>query len=178
MWSMGVIIFMILTGSPPFTGKTDEEIMSAILKDDYKVPDTLSDSAKDLISKLLELDVNKRLTAEQALKHPWIENSDQNSDKNLANVVSKFATFSSKTLIKKTVSSLMLKQTEDADKLMSLFKMLDVDGDRLLDQSELASYVQNHCFDDVSSQNIASDLINVSPESKQVIDFIIVLHQC
>jgi len=71
-----VITFILLSGIPPFNGGTDAEIMSAIKKGkfnfNHKSFQNVSESAKDFITKLLNMDVSKRLTAQQALQHKWI----------------------------------------------------------------------------------------------------------
>ena len=57
-WSMGVVLFIMLSGKPPFGGKGNKEIIENVLKGEYTfksaVWEHISDSAKDLISKLLE----------------------------------------------------------------------------------------------------------------------------
>ena len=57
-WSMGVVLFIMLSGKPPFGGKANKDIIENVLKGEYSfknpVWDQISDSAKDLISKLLE----------------------------------------------------------------------------------------------------------------------------
>ena len=76
-WSTGVILFMTLVGIAPFDGKTDEEIIKKIKIGEYNKndPRLLKHSAavRDLVSKLLEKDINKRLSAKEALNHPWFE---------------------------------------------------------------------------------------------------------
>jgi len=77
MWAMGVLLFIILSGRLPFTSEKDEdELFDTILeaKIIWKSPqfDNVSEDAKDLISKLLKAQPTERLTAEQALEHPFI----------------------------------------------------------------------------------------------------------
>lgn len=76
MWSAGVALYVMLAGKQPFWDPDEMKMFDRIVAGDYKYDDaiweSISDSAKDLIDKLLEKDSEKRLTAPQALKHPWI----------------------------------------------------------------------------------------------------------
>lgn len=76
LWSVGVILFILLSGKPPFSGSTDQ-ILSKVKKGNYsfsnKCWDTISEEAKDLIGKLMEKDQEKRVCALEALKHRWFE---------------------------------------------------------------------------------------------------------
>ncbi|KYQ89677.1 GTP-binding protein [Tieghemostelium lacteum] len=67
MWSLGVIIYILLCGFPPF-----DESTGYVLEFPSPEWDNISDSAKGLIKSLLTLDPLKRLTAEQTLRHPWV----------------------------------------------------------------------------------------------------------
>ena len=68
---------MLITGVPPFDGKNDKEIIHSIQKGKYDKNNkkllNYSKDVQDLLSKLLEVDVNKRLSAFDALNHPWFE---------------------------------------------------------------------------------------------------------
>jgi calcium-dependent protein kinase len=73
-WSVGVIAFILLTGKMPFTG-TDEEIGDRILNGKWDQSNNLWESQKEaleFVQGLLHLDPSKRLTATQALAHPWL----------------------------------------------------------------------------------------------------------
>jgi len=76
LWGAGVVLYVLLGGYPPFYDENEPALFDLIragrLRFDDPVWNTISDSAKDLISKLLVVDPAKRLTAEQALAHPWI----------------------------------------------------------------------------------------------------------
>ncbi|XP_072975405.1 CDPK-related kinase 1-like [Typha angustifolia] len=76
MWSIGVIAYILLCGSRPFWARTESGIFRAVLKvepsfDEAPWP-SLSAEAKDFVKRLLNKDYRKRMTASQALSHPWI----------------------------------------------------------------------------------------------------------
>jgi len=76
LWSLGVIVYMLLSGAPPFYGKNDEAIKASIVHGEYTFPHELfrdvSDEAMAFASTLLSYNIEYRYTAEQALSHPWL----------------------------------------------------------------------------------------------------------
>jgi len=76
MWSLGVILYILLCGFPPFYHESTQQLYKQIKRGEYDFPEpywtNISDSAKDLVRGLLTVDPKKRLTGEQVLKHPWV----------------------------------------------------------------------------------------------------------
>lgn len=77
-WSLGVISYMLLSGTPPFKGKRDREVLQAVRRGKYTLSGPnwdgrVSDLAKDFIRRLLVYNPAKRMTAEMALSHPWLQ---------------------------------------------------------------------------------------------------------
>lgn len=76
VWSCGVIMYIMLCGYPPFSGKSDDKILEKVAKGEFDFEseewDYISESAKDCIRNLLMFDPTKRYSAEEALKSPWI----------------------------------------------------------------------------------------------------------
>ena len=142
----GVIVYIMVTGTPPFNGADDRAIMKAVSKGVFEWPRNLrvSDSLKDLVAKLLTKNPDKRMTALQALEHPWIAGAATNSDESLGETLSALKDFSNASKIKKAVANILVKQMteEDIKKLSNLFQTLDVDGDGTLDVAEIAQYMK------------------------------------
>mmetsp|Transcript_3229 Transcript_3229/g.8942 ORF Transcript_3229/g.8942 Transcript_3229/m.8942 type:complete len:865 (+) Transcript_3229:216-2810(+) len=128
MWSLGVILFIMLTGCHPYdvSGEsTDEEIENRIKSSKYQIPINdpeisghISRSAKDLITKLMNRDAKKRLSAYQMLQHPWVRGETattaiiQGSDQRL----SKFRVFKSRLQAKFFENAILLSDIgSDAD---------------------------------------------------------------
>eukprot|EP00957_Ditylum_brightwellii_P045304 3434132-Ditylum_brightwellii.AAC.1 len=80
MWSLGVIVYILLGGYPPFIEQNQRELFKKIKKGQYEFHveywGQISSEAKDLISGLLTVNPDKRLTAKDALADPWMTGSD------------------------------------------------------------------------------------------------------
>jgi len=76
VWSLGVLTYIMLSGYPPFYGKTEndkvEKILTAKFDFNHAVWDDVSDSAKNFICRCLALQPKQRWSVQQLLKHPWI----------------------------------------------------------------------------------------------------------
>ncbi|XP_042587464.1 peripheral plasma membrane protein CASK isoform X17 [Cyprinus carpio] len=80
VWGCGVILFILLSGCLPFYG-TKERLFEAIIKGKYKMNPRqwgqISESAKDLVRRMLMLDPAERITVYEALNHPWLKERDR-----------------------------------------------------------------------------------------------------
>jgi calcium/calmodulin-dependent protein kinase I len=79
MWSVGCIIFLLLSGNLPFMGRSQKELFRKIVagKFDFDPKDWtgVSDDAKDLVRRLIVLDPDQRMTASEAVRHRWLKAS-------------------------------------------------------------------------------------------------------
>ncbi|XP_030626695.1 ribosomal protein S6 kinase alpha-2 isoform X2 [Chanos chanos] len=90
IWSLGILLYTMLAGFTPFASGPDdtpEEILARIGSGKYALSggnwDTVSDAAKDIVTKMLHVDPHQRLTAPLVLRHPWIVNREQLSQSQL-----------------------------------------------------------------------------------------------
>ena len=150
LWSVGVILYMFVVGHAPFDGCDDEEITANIQKGIYKKDDKrwkkASKEVKDLIQKLLIYSPKKRLTALQALKHPWFKITDSNilydnvPKNDIIECIKNLLTYNIRSKLEELVLAYIIhniprpKQSKSAIKL---FKLVNEVGDGKLLKREL-----------------------------------------
>ena len=76
VWSSGVLLFAMLTGTLPFPQEALGDMLKAITRGAYSIPTFVSSEAHDLISKMLALDSAKRLKLDSVRKHPWMQRAE------------------------------------------------------------------------------------------------------
>ncbi|KAL6044895.1 Calcium/calmodulin-dependent protein kinase type IV [Balamuthia mandrillaris] len=128
MWAVGVILYILLCGYPPFYSEDDDEVFDQILEGEYDYPsphwDKISESAKDLINHLLVLDPKKRFTAADCLEHPWVKGAEC-PDANLDDTITELKKFNAKRKWKGAILATMA-----MNRLSSKFVKLRVNSSR------------------------------------------------
>jgi calcium-dependent protein kinase len=149
IWSAGAVTFVLLTGKPPFIGKDKEEVYNAIINKELnlKIPDLFrcSKDAVDFLSKVLVKNPDERLTAKQALEHPWlldanISQLDPNQDAGLQHVTHNLLEFSKANQFQKMVLSILSSfkgQQDELGYIKEQFLKLDTNLDGTLTADEL-----------------------------------------
>jgi serine/threonine protein kinase len=112
MWSIGVIMYIIIGGYPPFYEDNQQQLFDKIKAADYEFHrefwDNISDDAKDLISRCICLDVDARITCEQAINHPWLKKESRAlSSIDLHKNLEEFKRFNAKRKFKGGVKAVM-----------------------------------------------------------------------
>lgn len=143
IWSAGVILYILLSGVPPFWAENEKGIFDAVLRGelDFKSEPwpLISESAKDLIRKMLTKDPKKRITAAQVLEHPWIKGG-QASDKPIDGaVLLRMKQFRAMNKLKKLALKVIAQSLseEEIKGLKAMFTNMDTDNSGTITYEEL-----------------------------------------
>ena len=145
MWSAGCMLYILLCGYPPFYGDDNQEILQMVQKGEFDFDgeewDEISNDAKDLIKKLI-CKPEKRLTAEEALKHRWVRNLTKKAvDKTVLRKlnVGNMKKFQKSEKLKQVALMAIAVQTDprELEELKQIFKELDRDGNGSISMEEL-----------------------------------------
>nr|GMD49156.1 calcium-dependent protein kinase 28-like [Ipomoea batatas] len=144
VWSIGVITYILLCGRRPFWDKTEDGIFKEVLrnKPDFrrKPWPSISNSAKDFVKKLLVKDPRARLTAAQALSHPWVREGGNASDIPLdISVLSNMRQFVKYSRLKQFALQALATTLDDEElaDLKDQFAAIDVDKNGVISLEEM-----------------------------------------
>ena len=176
LWSCGVIMYIMLVGYPPFDGKNNKEILKRIETGAFKINgedwENISEDAKDLIRQLLQKKVKDRISAAEALKHPWIV-KNANKDKtnvnfNKISLRNCLHNFSSKQKLHQASIAFIVHQMSNnsmVEKLTEIFKELDESGEGLLSIEELKKGYQRF-FNDTLTDSEFDKIMTLIDQDK------------
>lgn len=151
VWTAGVILYILLSGVPPFWAETQQGIFDAVLKGhidfDSDPWPLISESAKDLIRKMLHMRPSERLTAHEVLCHPWICENGVAPDRALdPAVLSRLKQFSAMNKLKKMALRVIAESLseEEIAGLREMFKAMDTDNSGAITFDELKAGLRKY----------------------------------
>lgn len=149
IWSAGVILYILLCGVPPFWAETEQGVAQAIIRSiiDFKRDPwpRVSDNAKDLVNKMLDPDPKKRLTAQEVLDHPWIQNAKKAPNVPLGETVrARLKQFSVMNKLKKRALGVIAEHlsVEEVAGIKEAFQLMDVDNKGKVSLDQLRNGIQ------------------------------------
>ena len=185
IWSCGVIMYILLSGRPPFGGDSDKEIMDKVAKGEYDLEsspfDTLSSSGKDLIKKLLIMDPKKRISAQEALSHPWFQ---ENKSKELYNrikdestlrkMINNLKVYKRDSIIQETALAYLVHnfpQMKDVVNACKLFNQIDVNGDGKINKVEFLKGLESKIQSDTLKKDVDTIFKNIDMDNNGYIEY-------
>ncbi|OMJ92660.1 hypothetical protein SteCoe_4534 [Stentor coeruleus] len=167
IWSAGVILYVMLSGTPPFTGKNDIEIFKKIKKGTYELKSSIwnnvSKPAKDLLQKLLNVNKNQRLSAREALRHPWLRSAidhpiDRSHSERFINNLQSFHPHKKLQQLTLAFIASHLTRKAEQEEMLELFKKLDLDNSGSLSKQDIKNgisqfkYVSDKEVDEIMNE--------------------------
>ena len=146
VWSIGVILFIMVTGKQPFRGKSKEEVFDKIKKGAYDKnilnKAKCSKEVKDLIKKMLVTEHSKRITVESALDHIWFKQFEKNKNINLVvdqEIIDSLKQFQYQNIFQKEIRFYLAKLCSDKEiiKLKNAFLAIDKDNSGEIEYEEI-----------------------------------------
>ncbi|KAI5673808.1 hypothetical protein M9H77_14172 [Catharanthus roseus] len=144
IWSVGVMLYILLCGVPPFWAESENGIFNAILRGHIDFTSdpwpSISTGAKDLVRKMLTSDPKQRLSAVQVLNHPWIKEDGEAPDTPLDNaVLDRLKQFRAMNKFKKVALRVIAGclSEEEIMGLKQMFKGMDTDNSGTITLEEL-----------------------------------------
>ncbi|CAN1305037.1 Calcium-dependent protein kinase 4 [Linum perenne] len=151
VWTAGVILYILLSGVPPFWAETQQGIFDAVLKGhidfDSDPWPLISDSGKDLIRRMLCKSPKERLTAHEVLCHPWICENGVAPDRALDTaVLTRLKQFSAMNKLKKMALRVIAESLseEEIAGLKEMFKSMDTDSSGAITFDELKAGLRRY----------------------------------
>ncbi|XP_062088475.1 calcium-dependent protein kinase 21-like [Humulus lupulus] len=145
VWSAGVILYILLSGVPPFWAETEKGIFAAILEGEIDFESqpwpSISTTAKDLIKRMLTQDPKKRITSAQVLDHPWLREGEASDDPIDSAVLSRMKQFRAMNKLKQLALKVIAENLseEEIKGLKALFTNMDTDKSGTITYEELKS---------------------------------------
>lgn len=161
VWAIGVIAYMLVSGSPPFYGTSDAETLRAVQEGvvlfNQKHFRGVNDSAKNFISECLTKNPLDRPSAEEALRHEWFKTLADNKEPVSLNIIDRLRGFEKKSALHRLCMEVVAHSmtTEQIRNLRKEFKTLDTEGSGEISYEALKQVMRN--FSTITDEDV--DLI-------------------
>ena len=185
IWSCGVILYILLSGRPPFGGDNDKEIMERVAVGKYDIQSSpfnkISKNCIDLIQKLLIMDPKKRISAQDALNHPWFKDHKSKElfnqikdESTLKKLIANLKAYKRDSVIQETALAYLVHnfpQMKDVVNACKLFNQIDVNGDGKINKNELLKGLQSKIKSDTLAQDVEQIYKNIDMDNNGYIEY-------
>ncbi len=185
LWSCGVILYILLSGRPPFGGENDKEIMERVSIGKYDLQSSpfnkVSKNGIDLIQKLLIMDPKKRISAQDALLHPWFKDhrskelfNQIKDETTLKKLIANLKAYRKDSIIQETALAYLVHnfpQMKDVVNACKLFNQIDVNGDGKINKGELLKGLQSKIKSDTLEQDVEQIFKNIDMDNNGYIEY-------
>jgi len=170
LWAIGVITYVLMTGRPPFNGKSNGEIFSNIIKQPLKFPPKvkLSKSLQNFCIGILKKSPKRRMTLEDALADPWVVGTKSSDTAISKDVLRVLRQFNQQSKLKKAITKVLAMNMGEVPKkqLEEHFNRLDKDKNGKLDIEELSILLMDMGYTEVKAVEEAEAMIKSTDEDK------------
>lgn len=180
LWSCGVILYILLSGTLPFKSSSKKKTLKRIEKGNYSMNDhkwyMVSELAKNFVKSLLEIDPKIRLTAKEAFNSQWLQATQTINarpsilETTAVNLKNFMETHKFQRAVIRYITSQLVTQA-DKNELISVFRSLDISGDGKLTINELEPYCKKIFGDSFSDEEIKLILKRVDTDGSGYIDY-------
>jgi len=176
MFAIGVITYIMMSGTPPFGGNSDDEIFSRIKQGDYKWPRHVkwSDGLRNFIKQCLMSDPNQRLTVEKALFDKWVVGQAVAHEPVDLQILGSLKKFVRTSHLQKMIVNLMVKNVDDSDQanLKRMYNRLDRDKNNKIDLNEITlSLIDDGMYAPEAKKQAAIIMKDCDENNDQQIEF-------
>lgn len=181
IWSLGVILYILLVGYPPFNGSEDKKIIDAVKKGVYTLDepewDDVSGEAIDLVKKCLTYDPEKRVSASEALEHPWFKKfaKGEKVKKSLASkALHNLKNFRAEQKLKQATLAFIVSQCltkEETDKMEEIFSAMDKNNDGMLSKEEISEGYEEHFGIPIDDEELDKIFSAIDTDGSGAIDY-------
>lgn len=181
IWSLGVILYILLVGYPPFNGSDDKKIIDAVKKGKYTLDepewDDVSEEAVDLVKKCLTYDPDKRISASDALDHAWFKKfakADKVKKSLASRALGNLRSFRAEQKLKQATLAYIVQQCltkEETDKMEEIFASMDKNNDGMLSKEEIRDGYEEHFGIPIDEEEIERMFKVIDVDGSGAIDY-------
>ena len=185
IWSIGVILYLLLSGRPPFAGEEDDEVIESVKngKIDYSSPpfNKLTKNCLDLLKKLLNKDPEQRISAQEALNHKWFDAYDSQQifnsikdEKTIKILIHNLKTYKRDSIIQDVALAYLVHnfpQMKEVINANKLFNLIDTNGDGKINKDDLRQGLKSKADSKALEKNIDQIYRNIDMDNNGYITY-------